>query len=134
MCGGGIEDAFIETKVLGKKMAEQFLHRTHYAGSLRAISVSTNAINRQKLEAFWERYDINEYKDLLPLLQAIYENTTVRPAKPCNKTFNLFKEKLTKLQNDFLKFCKDRGRKSAICRCLNNILYMVLLFKNLVDI
>ena len=104
--GGGIEDAFIETKVLGKKMAEQFLNRTHYARSLRAISVSTNAINRQKLEAFWERYDINEYKDLLPLLQAIYENTTVRPPKPCNKTFNLFKEKRTKLQNDFLKFCK----------------------------
>lgn len=64
--GGGIEDAFIETKVLGKKMAEQFLNRTHYARSLRAISVSTNAINRQKWETFWERYDINEYKDLLP--------------------------------------------------------------------
>ena len=55
-------------------------------------------------------YDINKYKDFLPLLQAIYENMTFKSPKPCNKTFNLCKEKNTELQNDFLEFSKDCDR------------------------
>ena len=51
-------------------------------------------------------HGINKYKYLLPFLQAVYENTTVKPLKPSNKTFNLCKEKLTELY-DFLEFSKD---------------------------
>ena len=42
-------------------------------------------------------HGINKYKYLLPFLQVIYEKITGKPPKPCNKTFNLCKEKLTEL-------------------------------------
>ena len=60
----GIEDAFIEWNTLW----------------LRTMSISTDAITHQKWEAFWETHGINKYKDLLPLLQAIYEDMTVNDA------------------------------------------------------
>ena len=54
--GSGIEDAFIETKMLGLKIVEQFWNGTHCVRSLRAISILTDAINRQKWEAYsWHK-------------------------------------------------------------------------------
>lgn len=57
---------------------------------------------------------------------------TVKPSKPCHKTFNLCKEKLTELQEDFLEFSKNCNKKSPKCRYLSNILYMSHLLKTLV--
>ena len=88
-----IEDSFLK-QLLDKKIVQHFLNGTHYVRSLRAISISTDAINCQKGEAFWKIHDINKYKDLLPLLQAIYEKITAKPQKPYKKTFNLCKENL----------------------------------------
>ena len=88
-----IEDAFLK-QLLDKKIVQHFLNGTHYVRSLRAISISTDAINCQKWETFWKTHDIKKYKDLLPLLQAVYEKITAKPQKPYKKTFNLCKENL----------------------------------------
>lgn len=81
-------------QLLDKKIVEHFLNRTHYVRSLRTISISTDEIDCQKWEPFWKTHDINKYKDLLPLLQAIYEKITAKPQKLYKKTFNLCNENL----------------------------------------
>ena len=56
-----IEDAFIETKMLSKKLVEQFLNGTHYFRLLAAISILIDGIDLQKWEALWETHGINKY-------------------------------------------------------------------------
>ena len=43
--GSGLDDAFVETQVFGKKVIEQVLNSTHYIRSLRAILILVDSIN-----------------------------------------------------------------------------------------
>ena len=112
--GRDLEDIFLETKVFDKEIVEEYLNRSHYVRSLRAILVLTDTIDQQNREAFWGAQNKIKHKDLLLLSQRLYDNKTAKQPMPCDKMFNLCREKLKLLDVNILDFSKDCNRTSFL--------------------
>ena len=128
--GSGLEDAFVETQVFGKKVIEQVLNGTDYIRSLRAILLLVDSKNRLKWDAFWEYNNKEKCKETLPLLETFNYEVTKNPPRSYFDTFMAYKVQLTELENNFTSFSNE-SEKSQMCKYLNNILYIANLLQDL---
>lgn len=128
--GSGIENILIETQTFGPGVVEQVLNGADYARCVKGFGLIGEALMRSQLEIFFEKENMDKYKDDFGLMTLLQETFAERNFEEARKVSNYFKTQSEDLICDFQEFIDRSCPESQLFHYWNSVILLIRLMRD----
>ena len=111
MTESGADHIFIETGSFEVNVVEQILNGSHYARSIKAFFVLSEALLRHLLENFLDEKNCNSYNNELTNLIVLQDSFLENNFLECKSLFEQVNQNSSELMHEFNDFVKIKNKK-----------------------